>query len=108
MARESHRYLLVRFFAGGHISGKTVQESVQRSVEEMLGQFGSVELKARMISFDDGERKAVFRCNSRSLEKLRAALALMTHMDGCPVAALVLRSSGTIKGLKVPVPRVRK
>ena len=108
MDRGPQRYLLVKFFGRDPLSAKVVERAVHRSIEDMLGQLGSAELRTRMISFEETDSKGVFRCNSRSVEKLRAVLALMTHVDSSPVAAIVVRSSGTIKGLKVRVQRHRK
>lgn len=77
-------------------------------IEDMVGKLGAAEMKARMIGFEEAEGKAVFRCTSKSVDTLRAALALMTHMDGNPVAAMVVRSSGTIKALKVRIRQHRR
>jgi RNase P/RNase MRP subunit POP5 len=71
----------------------------------MVGNFGAVEITARMIGFNEASGMAVFSCRSDSVERLRAILTLMTHMGGNPVAAAVVRSSGTIKALRVPVRR---
>jgi ribonuclease P/MRP protein subunit POP5 len=101
MNRRSHRYVLVEFFAKTPLFSKVAEQAVHRSIEEMLGKLGSAEMRARMISFDETRCRAVFRCDSRSIEKLRAVLALMTNVDGNPVAVMVLRSSGTIRGLKI-------
>lgn len=107
MNRGSQRYLLVRFLASEPITERVAQQAVYRSIEEMFGSFGSAEISARMVSFDEASAHGVFRCKTGSVERLRAALALMTHIDGSSVAAMVLRSSGTIKGLKVRFKRHR-
>jgi RNase P/RNase MRP subunit POP5 len=104
MNRRSHRYVLVDFFANTPLSSKVAEQAVYRSIEEMLGKLGSAEMRARMISFDETRCRAVFRCDSRSIEKLRAVLALTTNVDANPVAVMVLRSSGTIRGLKMQAP----
>jgi RNase P/RNase MRP subunit POP5 len=104
MDRRSHRYVLVDFFAKTPLSSKAAEQAVHCSIEEMLGKLGSAEIRARMIGFDETRCRAVFRCDSRSIEKLRAVLALMTNIGGNPVAMMVLRSSGTIRGLKIQAP----
>lgn len=62
----------------------------------------------RVIGIQETEEKAVLRCKSHGVERLRAALALITNIDGNPAAAMVLRSSGTIKALKARIPRRRR
>ena len=105
MDKGSQRYALVKFLARAPLSTKSIEQAVQHSIEEMVGQLGSAEMRTQMIGFDEEDSKAVFRCNSGSIEKLRAVLALITHVEGNPTAAMVLRSSGTIKGLRTPVRR---
>mgnify|MGYP001037252461 CR=1 FL=1 len=105
MNRTSQRYVLVKFLPSQSLSAEAIERSVYQSIKQMLGEFGSAEMSARMIGFDDSSNKAVFRCNAPSVEKLRAVLALMTQMEGNPVAAMVLRSSGTIKALRARIPR---
>jgi RNase P/RNase MRP subunit POP5 len=107
MNRSTRRYLLVRFITKDGITTKVIEQTVRRSVEDLVGKLGSAEANVRLIGFEELERKAVFRCKSESVERLRAALALVTHANGNPVAAMVLRSSGTIRALKVRIPRRR-
>ena len=106
--RSSKRYLLVRFITKDAATTKVIEQTVRHSVEDLLGKLGSAEMNVRLIGFQESDGKAVFRCKSGSVERLRAALALVTHVDGNPAAAMVLRSSGTIKALKVRIPRRRR
>jgi len=105
--RNSQRYLLVRFITNETVATKVIEQTVRRSVQDMVGKLGSAEMNVRLIGFQEADGRAVFRCKSESVEKLRAALALVTHVDGNPAAAMVLRSSGTIKALKARIPRRR-
>lgn len=105
MNRGSQRYLLVRFLTKDAVSTRVIEHSVRRSVEETVGKLGCAEMSLRLIGFQEADGKAVFRCRSASVERLRAALAFITHVNGTPAAAMVLRSSGTIKALKARIPR---
>jgi len=106
--RKSQRYLLVRFITNETVTTKAIEQTVRRSVQDMVGKLGSAEMNVRLIGFQEADGRAVFRCKSGSVERLRAALALVTHVDGNPAAAMVLRSSGTIKALKARIPRRRR
>lgn len=108
MNRGSQRYLFVRFLTNGEVSAKVIEHNVRRSVQHVVGKLGSAEMNLRLIGFQEADGKAVFRCRSASVEKLRTALAFITHIDGNPAAAMVLRSSGTIKALGVRIPRRRR
>jgi RNase P/RNase MRP subunit POP5 len=62
-------------------------------------------MKVRMIGLDPAGDKAALRCARGSVEKLRAAVAMISHVSGQPAAAMVIRSSGTIRALKVRIQR---
>ena len=105
MIRPGSRYLLVRIISIEPISVQTFDRTVDRMVEESFGKFGSAEMKVRMIGLNAESDRAVVRCAQGSVEKLRTALAMISRVDGQPAAAMVLRSSGTIRGLGVRVQR---
>jgi len=107
MNSSPRRYLLVKLFGHGRVSAEALEQNAHRSFENLLGRLGAAEAGARMVGFDEAGGLAVFRCSSAFTEKLRAALALMTHINGAPVSAIVIRSSGTIKGLRTRVQRYR-
>jgi RNase P/RNase MRP subunit POP5 len=65
----------------------------------MFGRFGTAEMKLRVIGFAPVSDKVVLRCSLESVEKLRAALAIISYANQQPAAAMVIRSSGTIRGL---------
>ena len=62
-------------------------------------------MNVRLIGLDPVGDKAVFRCTLESVERLRAVLAMIPEVNQQPAAAMVIRSSGTIRGLKVRVRR---
>ena len=103
--RNRQRYLLVRFLTKDPVSAQAIEDAVVHSVEHMFGNFGAAEMKVRMIGLDPVGDKAALRCALRSVEKLRAAVAMISHVNGQPAAAMVTRSSGTIKALKVRIQR---
>jgi RNase P/RNase MRP subunit POP5 len=71
----------------------------------MFGKFGAAEMKVRMIGLDPVGDKAALRCARGSVEKLRAAVAMISHVNAQPAAAMVIRCSGTIRALKVRIRR---
>jgi RNase P/RNase MRP subunit POP5 len=98
----------VKFLTKSPVSAHIVDEAVVRSAEQMFGKFGVAEMKARLIGLDRAGGKAVFRCALGSVEKLRAALAMISQVNGQAAAAMVIRSSGTIRGLKVRIERPQR
>jgi RNase P/RNase MRP subunit POP5 len=71
----------------------------------MFGKFGAAEMKVRMIGLDPAGDKAAVRCALGSVEKLRAAVAMISQVNGQLAAAMVIRSSGTIRALKAQIQR---
>ena len=71
----------------------------------MFGRFGVAEMKLRLIGLDLAGDKAVLRCALDSVERLRAALAIISEVNQQTAAAMVLRSSGTIRALMVRIQR---
>jgi RNase P/RNase MRP subunit POP5 len=69
----------------------------------MFGKFGIAEMKLRIIGFDSANDKVVLRCSLETVEKLRAALATISLANQRPAAAMVVRSSGTIEGLRTRI-----
>jgi RNase P/RNase MRP subunit POP5 len=100
-SRRGHRYLLVRFLAKDPLSALAIEEAVFGSVEQMFGKFGAAEMKLRVIGLGSVSDHVVLRCSLESVEKLRAALAMISFANQQPAAAMVIRSSGTIRGLGV-------
>jgi RNase P/RNase MRP subunit POP5 len=90
------------------VSAKAIRETIDRSVEHMFGRFGSAEMKVRLIGLNMSGDKAVLRCASRSVEKLRAVLAMISLVNGQPAAAMVVRSSGTIRALEIRIQREQR
>jgi len=62
-------------------------------------------MKVRLIGLDPIGNKGVFLCTLELVERLRAALAMISQINQQPAAAMVIRSSGTIKALKVRMRR---
>jgi RNase P/RNase MRP subunit POP5 len=65
-------------------------------------------MKVRLIGLHPLGDKAVFRCTLESVERLRAALAMISQINQQPAAAMVIRSSGTIRALKVRMQRPKR
>gem|GEM_PF-915940 len=108
MRRHSRRYVLVRFLSRDPIAAQVVERGLHSCIGQAVGYLGAAEMNARMIDFSEANGMAVICCRSDSVERLRAILALMTDIGGNPVAATVVRFSGTIKALRAPMPRHKK
>ena len=82
-ARESKRYLLIR--------GKNLKENVRKAVKDFIGILGMSEASLTTIKF--GKDWAIISVNRKSVDKVRASLAVW------PDKISVEKVSGTLKGL---------
>lgn len=82
--KENKRYLLLR--------GKNLVKNVPEAIKEFIGVLGISEASPTFI--ESKTDKAILSINRKSLEKIRASLALSKEKIE------VLKVSGTLKGLK--------
>ena len=100
MKRRSWRYLLVKIVANKALTKKAFSESLVSSVEHLFGHIGLAEISPHVVSYDQECSTALVKCSKEGVQKLRATLALVTEIENNPVAAYVLRTSGTIRSLR--------
>ncbi len=98
--RNSRRYLRIRVDGQCAVTGKEVQDAVQRGTLTAYGVHGLSTIEPVLIDFDEEERAGTIRCNSAGLIKMRSALSLITSVSDNPSAIRVDKVSGTLKGLR--------
>jgi len=82
--REKKRYLLIK--------GKELKKSIPKAIKEFIGTLGVAKSSPRFIELK--KDKAILSINRKSLDHVRAAIALW------PDKIIIERVSGTLKGLK--------
>jgi RNase P/RNase MRP subunit POP5 len=96
----SRRYFLIRLVSDRPVSSEQFGKAVADSVRRCFGEFGLSRIDPRLIRFDPQRSEAVLACNKDGAEELQAAIAMLSNELDDAMAALVLRVSGTIKGLR--------
>jgi len=82
------------------LTKKAFSESLAASVEHLFGHIGLAEISSQVVSYNQERSTALVKCSREGMQKLRAALALITEVENSPAAAFVLRASGTLRGLR--------
>jgi len=100
MNRRGRRYLLVKIVANKAMTKKAFSLSLVAAVEHLFGHIGLAEISPQIVSYDQECSTALVKCSRESVQKLRSTLALITEIENSPAAAFVLRTSGTIRGLR--------
>lgn len=100
MPRKPSRYLLTKILAEGTIPEEALRLSVTESILSLFGETGLAETEPRLFDYDEKASTGIFKCARESIEKLRAAVAMISTCAGKPVSIYVRAVSGTSKGLK--------
>jgi len=100
MRRPSRRYLAFRVVSDAPLSFEILSDQIDQSVRRFFGEIGALQAHTRLTRYNSTDRIGVLRCSAAWLERVRAALALTTNIEGSRCAFLTLRSSGTLASLK--------
>ena len=96
------RYLLIKVVCETSLSDEQLLEALTNSVRKYFGEIGLARIDPRLIRFDHNRSTAIVSCSDGGLAQLESAVALISQYLEIPLAPLVLRVSGTIKGLRKP------
>lgn len=100
MGRKPSRYLLVKLLVEGTVPDSSLFQSVTESIVNLFGETGLSETAPRLIGYNEKKSIGILRCSRESLEKMRAAIAMISRIDEKSVGVYVKAVSGTSKRLK--------
>ena len=86
--REKKRYMLI---SGS--KGTNIKESVEKAILDFIGVLGMAKSQLEWVKQDRGKNTIVIAVNRKSVDYVRASLAVV------PEKIIVERVSGTLKGL---------
>ena len=100
--RNRKRYLAFRIISENKVNYNDLSNTIWHSILNFLGEFGSSEADAWIIkeSYKEDEQIGLIKCSHISVEKVRAALALVQRIGDTRVIIQILGISGTIKAAK--------
>lgn len=99
LKRLKRRYLAVEIDSAESFDSKELMEAIWHAIEKLYGEYGASRTGLSLIENDADRRRVVLRALCEAVDMVRAALALITKIDGKPVALHVLMVSGTLKAL---------
>jgi ribonuclease P/MRP protein subunit POP5 len=97
--RERRRYLALKVQSEEKFDGRAVMDAVEASIERLFGEYGASQANLRLIEYFPQDNLLMLRCSHKALEKVRAAIASTTKINGKVAALHVVGVSGTIKAL---------
>ncbi len=100
--RSQKRYIVFEAISEHPIEYKDLSEAVWMSLLDFSGEIGSSEARMWMITnlYDDKAQKGVIQCGSKSVEVVRAALALIQIVSENKCIVKVLGVTGTLKSAR--------
>ncbi|RLI28815.1 hypothetical protein DRO53_00595 [Candidatus Bathyarchaeota archaeon] len=94
------RYLLFHVEAEKQLHEKNVKEAVFSGFQRLFGEVEAGRLGIRWVGFKPEERWGILLCSQEAVVKVRAALALLTSLEGGKARFSTVRVSGTLKSLR--------
>ena len=99
LKKVKRRYLALKLDSDATISSREFTDAVWEAISRIYGEYGASQTSLSMINFDVEHGIAVMRTGHTTVEMVRTAIALITHVGDKPAAVHVLAVSGTIKAL---------
>ena len=106
LKREKRRYLALEVVSEQPLNEQTVMDAVQSSVHRLFGEYGASQANIKLIKYTPEKRQFVIRCSHKALERVRAAIASTTEINGKNAAIHVMGVSGTLKALSKKTPNI--
>jgi RNase P/RNase MRP subunit POP5 len=94
------RYLKFFLTSDLEIKSSSFLKAIQNSLIRLFGVKGLLDSNLKLITYDEKNGVGIIRCNHTSTRLVRAAIAMITHIESTPISIHVMKSSGTIKSLK--------
>lgn len=100
--RKKRRYLAFEILSEDDVSFDQLVDSFWDALLDFLGEFGTSRTDVWFVkdSWDERRQRGLVRCNHKTVEDVRAALALIKDMDGQRVIVNTLGVSGTMEGAR--------
>ena len=97
--REKKRYLAFEVISSQKIPFQDLSNAMWHAILNYMGELGAAEAGAWIMknTWSDEKQVGMIRCSHTSVEKIRAALALLNRIGDAPVIVRVIGVSGTIK-----------
>jgi ribonuclease P/MRP protein subunit POP5 len=101
LVKSKKRYLLFGVITAlPQLNRETVQETVWEALKMLIGNLGSSHSELSLIFYHEKKQLGILRSSNRNLTAVRAALTLISEINGRRTSFLTLRTSGTIITLK--------
>jgi ribonuclease P/MRP protein subunit POP5 len=102
--RERRRYLLFEVMSERELDKRELLKDIWDSLYSLYGDVGASESKLWLIDYrvrgNTNRGVGILRCAHDRVDKVRASLACIHSVNGARAGIRVIKTSGTIKGVK--------
>jgi len=95
--REKNRYLAFEILSEKKFSRDDVTKAIWNSAMRFLGELGVGKTSLWLIDWEEERQHGIIKVNHKSIDEIRASLALIKEINSFPVIPRVKGISGTIK-----------
>ncbi|MEM1540199.1 MAG: Rpp14/Pop5 family protein [Candidatus Bathyarchaeia archaeon] len=93
------RYLALKTESAEKFESKELLDALWGAILRLYGEYGASKTGLTLINYNEGKGLAIIRVAHTEIEKVRAAIATITEINGKPTAVHVLTASGTLKAI---------
>ncbi|MCC6042072.1 MAG: Rpp14/Pop5 family protein [Candidatus Verstraetearchaeota archaeon] len=94
------RYVIFHVHSPLSLASEDLRAALRRHMKAFLGTYGLSRNPFKLMDYDEENKLGILKCAHESLEVIRAALALLSAINGEPSAIHVMKVSGTYKKAK--------
>ena len=95
------RYLLVRIMSERAVTEEQFSTALMSTVRRSFGEIGFARIDPKLVRYDSDRLLAIVACKPAMVTEMEASVGLISGDGSTAIATLVLKVSGTIKGLRV-------
>jgi len=95
--RERNRYLVFEAISDASLKRDEVIRAIQNSCLAFLGELGTSRVGLWLMDWDARKRKGILKVTHKSVDEVRASMALVKDIGRKPCILKVLGVSGTVK-----------
>jgi RNase P/RNase MRP subunit POP5 len=95
----ARRYMLVKVVCERKLTDQGFRDAMIDSVMRYFGELGFSHIDPKVVKFDANSSTAIVSCDRSATSEFESSMTLITGRAEMPMSFLVLRVSGTIKGV---------
>lgn len=97
--RQKKRYVVFEIVSDRAFSFQEMKENIYDALHQFFGSWGSAHASPMIIAerFNEQKQRLVIKVNNTSVDELKMALVLCTHIKNNPLIIRSLVTSGTLK-----------